>query len=137
MTAGILVCCMPSTAVVLGHLKEPVFSFLAKSRKGFSSFFTSFPITHHENLDSTSNLRPHYSDSNPQDKGQEQYEMQKPWSGPEDVWREMRPEPDTTAVNSFGDARVRKTTKVEVTRESDPLLARLVQSQVMAQGNRP
>ena len=119
MTAGILVCCMPSTAIVLGHLKEPVSSFLAKSRKGLSSFFTSFSISHHENLDSTSNVRPHYDDSHPQDKGQEQYKMQKPWSGPEDVWREIRAEPGTTAANSSRDARIRKSTEVEVIRDFD------------------
>ena len=77
-------------------------------------------MSRHENLDSTSNLRPHYDDSHAQDKGQEQYEMQKPWSGREDVWREIREEPDTTAANSSGDATIRKSTKVEVTREFDP-----------------
>ena len=119
MTAGVLICCMPTTAAVLGHLKGPVSSSLAKSRKAFSSFFASGPISRHEKLDSTSNLRTPYGDSNPQNKGQEQYEMQKPWSGPGDVWREVRAEPDTTAASSSGDARIRKSTQVEVTRESD------------------
>ena len=119
MTAGILVCCMPSTAIVLGHLKEPVSSFLAKSRKGLSSFFTFFSISHHQNLESTSHLRPHYDDLHAQDKGQKRYEMQKPCLGPEDVRRGIRAEPGTRAANSSGDARTRKSTKVEVMRESD------------------
>ena len=120
MTAGVLICCMPTTAVVLGHLKAPVSSFLAKSRKGFSSFFTSVSISRHEKLDSTSNLRTLYGESNPQNKGQEQYEMQKPWSGPEDASSQCRVEPHTTAAVLIEDARICKSTKIEVTRESDP-----------------
>lgn len=120
MTAGVLVCCMPATAVVLGHLKGLVSSFLAKSRKGFSSFFSPVSISRHEKLDSTSNLRPSYGDSNPQNKGQEQYEMQKPWSDSEDVSSQCRVEPHTTVAIPLEDARIRKSTKFEVTRESDP-----------------
>ncbi|KAM0801902.1 hypothetical protein BDR22DRAFT_145079 [Usnea florida] len=86
MTAGILVCCMPSTAVVLGHSKERFSYLLAKSRRGFSGFITSFSMSHQEKSDSTSNLRPPYDGSRAQDKVQEQYELQKPRSGPEDVW---------------------------------------------------
>ena len=120
MTAGVLICCMPTTAVVLDHFGGPVSSFLAKSRQCFSSFFASGSISHHEKLDSTSNLRPPYGDSSPQDKGHAQYEMQSPLSGPEDAWGERRAEPHTTAAIPLEDARIRKSTKIEVTRESDP-----------------
>ena len=119
MTAGVLVCCMPTTAVVLGHLKGPVSSSLARSRKAFSSFFASGPISRHEQLDSTSNLRTPYGDSNPQNKGEEQYEMQKPWSGSEDVSSQRRVEPYITAAIPLEDATIRKSTKIEVMRESD------------------
>ena len=118
MTAGVLVCSMPSTAVVLGHFQGPVSSFITKSRKGFSSFFTSISISHHEKLDSTSNLRPSKGDSSRQDRDQGQYEMQEPWPGAEDAWVEVPAESDTTAAVPFEDARIRKSTKIEVTRAS-------------------
>lgn len=118
ITAGIIVCCMPSAAAVFVELRGPVSSFLAKSRKGFRSFTRSISTSHHENLGSTANLRPPFGDSNPQDNGQAQYEMQKLWSGPEGGWGECQAEPETMAVFPLEDTRIRKSTKVEVTRGS-------------------
>ena len=119
MTAGVVVCCMPTTAVVLGHLKNRVSSSLAKSRKPFSSFFASNPIGRHKTLDSTSTLRTPYGDYSSREKGEKEYDMQKPWSGSEDVWKDGRGERDKTAAISFEDASICGSTKTEVTQDSD------------------
>ena len=118
MTAGILVCCMPTTAAVLTQIRGPVSSFLATSRKGFRSFTRSTSASHHERLGSTSNLRPPYGKSNLGDNGQTQYEMQKPWVGSGNAWGECAAEPETTAMSPLEDTVIRKSTKVEVMRGS-------------------
>lgn len=118
MTAGILVCCMPTTAAVLVQLKGPLSSFLAASRKNFKTFTRSTFTRHHERLGSTSNLRRPYGDSNPRDNSPAQYEMQKPWSGLGNARAECQAELETTAMSPLEDTAIRKSTKVEVTRGS-------------------
>lgn len=126
MTAGILVCCMPTTAAVLGQLKGPVSSILTTSRKNFKSFarFTKTTTTTaasgHEELGSTSNLRPPYGAANHHDNNSRaDYEMQKPWSGAGDAWGECRAEPETRVASPLEGAHgIRKSTKVEVKRGS-------------------
>ncbi len=63
MTADILVCCMPTTATVLGHLKVPFSSFLATSRPNFRRLTKFTSTNHHEELGSISNLIHHPANS--------------------------------------------------------------------------
>lgn len=56
MTAGILVCCMPTTNAVLIRMKGPAASFIS-SAWVFSSLVSRKTETKHELVDSTPNLR--------------------------------------------------------------------------------
>ena len=106
---------MPTTAATIGHMKGPISALLATSLKGLRSLTrTTTSTSHHEKLGSTSNLRPAYSDSTPQRDGREEYELQRPWSGPQLAWSNCEAEPESVAVYPPEDTRIRKSTKVEV-----------------------
>jgi hypothetical protein len=75
---------------------------------------TTTSTSHHEKLGSTSNLRPAYSDSTPQQVGREEIELQKPWSGPQLAWSNCEADPENVAVFPLDDTRIHKSTKVEV-----------------------
>ncbi len=117
-TAGTLVCCMPTTATVLGHLKAPFSSFLATSRSNFRGFTKFTSTRHHEELGSTSNLHPSFSNFKPKDDSHGQHEMQKPWSGAGVPWDECRAQPTTTIAFPLEDSRTHQSKKMEVTRGS-------------------
>ena len=58
MTAGIMVCCMPTAKIVWIHIKGPVGSFIWSSARCFPQLTSRVTASKHKRMESTSNLRP-------------------------------------------------------------------------------
>lgn len=67
MTAGILVCCMPTTTAAWNRIKDPVRSYCSSTVRTLSSLSSRRRVMKHKLIGSSSNLGPDVDISNYQD----------------------------------------------------------------------
>lgn len=119
MTAGIIVCCMPTTAAVFRKLQPPLSSFLASYGRVLRSPFSSSPTIHHEQISSSVNLRSSiYGDNNHQRDYKIFGGVQKTLSGTENSRTKRQQEFDTSSAFPLENTKIRKTTEIDVAQHS-------------------
>lgn len=112
MTAGIIVCCMPTTAAIFKKLKTPkntrppFSSFPTTNRRGFRDVFSLLATTRHEQESSAANLRSIYGDES------HQCEI---WSGPESSSTESQQDHHMASAFPLDNTTILKTIEINVT----------------------
>ncbi|MCJ1395154.1 hypothetical protein MMC18_008035 [Xylographa bjoerkii] len=117
-TAGLLVCCMPTIAIVFRHFQIPMSHFLSSSRRGRTLFSTSGASKDYE-MDSVANLKPVHTGGSSKTSGEETGYTQGPWSGPGETMNGITrwsPEYETHSNFETGEADIRRTTDIYITR---------------------
>ena len=124
-TAGILVCCMPTTTAVFKRLKPPISLWIASYQKSRRSRTSSGATKTHE-LNSVTNLQSPHEDQSWKSSSEVASDAQNSWGGLGDklhqwpVQYEMASayaSGDASSPYAFGDTNIRKTTDIEVSRQ--------------------
>ena len=112
MTAGIMVCCMPTANIVWNHIQGIVGPFITASARAITTISSRKSAEKHESLGSTSNLRPDTDKSSYQARIVPGDKLLPVWSkGGNDSGDWLR---DRDSPYSFPLDNIRKTTEIEV-----------------------
>ena len=112
-TAGILVCCMPTTTALFKRLKPFISSMISSYKKGLRSL-SNYGAREHQELGSVTNLQPPYREQSCESSCEVTHEVQSSWTGRENRRPELPLEYEMGSNFTFEDARIRKTTDIKI-----------------------
>ena len=114
-TAGIMVCCMPTTTAVFKQLKSPIPFLVSSYQKGLRSIYKSGSTERYE-LNSVTNLQPTNEEGGCEGSTEMTSDVHGSWARPNGQKSQLPLHYETGSSVTFEEVGIRKTTDIKVTR---------------------